>query len=74
MGYPTKVQQITRKNSKQFYISFPQALARAMGFEKGEQVEWEVKDKNTLILKRVTKRGGETCRERKSSTISCSAT
>jgi antitoxin component of MazEF toxin-antitoxin module len=56
MGYPTKVQQITRKNSKQFYISFPQALARAMGFEKGEQVEWEVKDKNTLILKRVTKK------------------
>jgi len=56
MGYPTKVQQITRKNSKQYYISFPQALARAMGFEKGEQVEWEVKDKNTLILKRVTKK------------------
>ncbi len=56
MGYPTKVQQITRKNSKQFYISFPQALARAMGFEKGEQVEWEVKDKNTLILKKVTKK------------------
>jgi hypothetical protein len=27
-----------------------------MGFEKGEQVEWEVKDKNTLILKRVTKK------------------
>jgi len=56
MGYPTKVQQITRKNSKQFYISFPQALARAMGFEKGEQVEWEVKDRNTLILKRVKKK------------------
>jgi len=56
MGYPTKVQQIMRKNSKQFYISFPQALAQAMGFEKGEQVEWEVKDRNTLILKRVTKK------------------
>ena len=56
MGYPTKVQQITRKNSKQYYISFPQALARAMGFEKGEQVEWEVKDKNTLILKRVARK------------------
>jgi len=56
MGYPTKVQQITRKNSKQFYISFPQALAQAMGFEKGEQVEWEVKDRHTLILKRVAKK------------------
>lgn len=56
MGYPTKVQQITRKNSKQYYISFPQALARAMGFEKGELVEWEVKDKNTLILKRAARK------------------
>jgi len=55
MGYPTKIQQITRKNSTQFYISFPQALARAMGFEKGETVEWVVKDKDTLLLKRARK-------------------
>lgn len=55
MGYPTRVQQITRKNSNQFYISFPQALARAMGFKKGEVVEWEVKDRSTLVLKRVKK-------------------
>jgi len=58
MGYPTKVQQITRKNSKQYYISFPQALARAMGFEKGEPVEWEVKDRDTLILKRAKRKRG----------------
>jgi bifunctional DNA-binding transcriptional regulator/antitoxin component of YhaV-PrlF toxin-antitoxin module len=58
MGYPTKVQQITRKNATQFYISFPQALARAMGFEKGEVVEWEVKDKDTLVLKRAKKGRG----------------
>lgn len=56
MGYPTRIQQITRKNSTQFYISFPQALARSMGFSKGESVEWEVKDKDTLILRR-TKKG-----------------
>ena len=55
MGYPTKIQQITRKTSKQFYISFPQALAQAMGFKKGEVVEWEVEDKDTLVLKRVRK-------------------
>lgn len=55
MGYPTKIQQITRKNSTQFYISFPQVLARSMGFKKGELVEWEVKDKDTLILKRTRK-------------------
>lgn len=55
MGYPTKVQQITRKNSSQFYSSFPHALAQAMGFKKGEVVEWEVKDRNTLVLRRVKK-------------------
>lgn len=55
MGYSTKIQQITRKNSSQFYISFPQALAQAMGFKKGEVVEWEVKDRNTLVLRRVKK-------------------
>jgi len=55
MGYPTKVQQITRKNANQFYISFPQALAQAMGFKKGELVEWEVRDKDTLVLKRAKK-------------------
>ena len=55
MGYPTKVQQITRKNSNQFYISFPQALAQAMSFKKGEVVEWEVEDKDSLVLKRVKK-------------------
>ena len=55
MGYPTKVQQISRKNSNQFYISFPQALVQAMGFKKGEVVEWEVKDKDSLLLKRAKK-------------------
>jgi len=55
MGYPTKVQQITRKNLSQFYISFPKALAQAMGFKKGEVVEWVVKDGNTLVLRRVKK-------------------
>ena len=52
MGYPTKVQLINRKTSEQWYINFPAALAQACGFFKGEIVEWEVHDKNTLILKR----------------------
>jgi hypothetical protein len=29
-----------------------------MGFEKGEVVEWEVKDKDTLVLKRAKKGRG----------------
>ncbi len=56
MGYPTKVQLIKRKNSKQFYISFPSALAQSMEFRKGELVEWVIKDRNTLILRRFKKK------------------
>lgn len=52
MGYPTKVQLISRKASEQYYINFPSALAQAMEFSKGENVEWIVADKGNLILTR----------------------
>ena len=53
MGFPTKVQLIKRKASEQWYINFPAALAQACEFVKGEIVEWVVKDKHTLVLKRL---------------------
>lgn len=52
MGFPTKVQLISRKNSQQYYINFPSAVAQAMEFSKGETVEWIVHDKAHLILAR----------------------
>lgn len=52
MGFPTRVQLIRRKASEQWYINFPAALAQACEFVKGEVVEWVVKDKNHLLLKR----------------------
>jgi len=52
MGYPTKVQLINRKRSKQWYINFPSAIAQAMEFERGEVVEWILEDKANLILHR----------------------
>ncbi len=52
MGFPTKVQLIQRKKSEQWYINFPSAVAQAMGFVKGESVEWIVEDKANLILHR----------------------
>jgi hypothetical protein len=52
MGFPTKVQLIDRKASKQWYINFPSAVAQAMEFNKGEAVEWIVVDKAHLILSR----------------------
>ena len=53
MGYPTKVQLIKRKESEQWYINFPSAVARAMEFERGEIVEWIIEDKGQLVLQRV---------------------
>jgi hypothetical protein len=52
MGFPTKVQLIDRQGSQQWYINFPSALAQACEFLRGEVVEWIVKDKSTLILRR----------------------
>jgi len=52
MGYPTKVQLIKRKGSRQWYVNFPAVLAQAMEFEKGETVEWVIKDRYALTLQR----------------------
>jgi hypothetical protein len=53
MGYPTKVQLIKRKESEQWYINFPTAVARAMDFVRGETVEWSIEDRKQLILNRL---------------------
>lgn len=52
MGFPTKVQLIKRKASEQWYINFPSAIAQAMEFTRGEEVEWIVEDKSLLALRR----------------------
>ncbi len=53
MGYPTKVQLIKRKESEQWYINFPTAIAQAMEFERGETVEWTIEDRAHLLLRRL---------------------
>jgi hypothetical protein len=52
MGFPTKVQLISREKSEQWYINFPAALAQACEFVRGEVVEWVVEDKFNLVLRR----------------------
>jgi len=52
MSFPTKVQQIKRKNSEQWYINFPSAVAQMMDFSKGEVVHWSLHDRATLVLQR----------------------
>jgi hypothetical protein len=51
--YPIKVQAIRSKGQQpRFYITFPLALAAAIGIEPGETVHWELLDRGELHLVR----------------------
>jgi antitoxin component of MazEF toxin-antitoxin module len=52
MGYPVKLQKVERPTNRSFYINLPAALADAFQLVKGEDLEWFIEDKNTLILRR----------------------
>jgi len=52
MGYPTKIQLISRQKGNQWYVNFPNALAKAMNFQKGETVEWDVESIKSLRMVR----------------------
>ena len=53
MGFLSKVQVIERaNNTRQFYLICPAPLAQALELQKGEEIEWVVEDKATLIVKR----------------------
>jgi hypothetical protein len=56
MGYRVKIQKVERPTNRSFYLNFPLVLAEAMGVEKGEEFEWVVEDRNTLVLNRVKPR------------------
>ena len=53
MGYLTKIQKVERPTNQSYYANIPTAVAQSMGIEKGEEFEWEIEDKNLLLLKRV---------------------
>lgn len=52
MGYKTKIQLIKRKESEQWYVNFPTQVAQVMEFQRGEEFEWILVDKNTMKLRR----------------------
>lgn len=53
MGYVIKVQKVERPTNRSFYLNLPAVLAEALDIQKGEQLEWSIEDKNTLILSRL---------------------
>ena len=53
--YPLRVQAIrSRGQQPRLYVSFPLALAAAIGLEPGEMVQWELLDRGELHLVRPT--------------------
>ena len=52
MGYLVKLQKVERPTNRSFYVNLPAALADAIDLDKGEELEWFIEDKNTLILRR----------------------
>jgi len=62
MGCKTRIQLIERKNSKQWYVNFPMAIAQAMEFEKGEGFEWIIIDKDKMLLRRLKNHDNKTKR------------
>ena len=55
MGYLIKVQKVQRPTNRSYYVNLPVVLAEAISLQKGEEREWSMEDKNTLILSRVKK-------------------
>jgi hypothetical protein len=53
MAYLTKLQVIQRGGqNRQYYLICPAPLAAALEMEKGEELEWVIKDRNTFEIRR----------------------
>ena len=55
MAYLSKLQVIQRGGqNRQYYLICPAPMAAALEMEKGEQLEWVIKDRNTFEIRRVS--------------------
>ncbi len=54
MAYLSKLQVIQRGGqNRQYYLICPAPLAAALELEKGEELQWVIKDRNTFEIRRV---------------------
>lgn len=54
MAYLSKLQVIQRGGqNRQYYLICPAPVAAALEMEKGEALEWVIKDRNTFEIRRV---------------------
>lgn len=64
MGYLSKLQVIQRgAHNRQYYLICPAPLAAALELQKGESLEWIIKDQRTFEIRRVQARTGRSRRE-----------
>ena len=55
MSYPLRVQAIrSRGQTPRLFVTFPLALAAAIGLGPGDEVQWELLDRGELHLVRLT--------------------
>lgn len=52
MAYTSKLQVIERGQNRQYYLICPAPLAAALEMEKGESLEWVLKDRYTFEIRR----------------------
>ena len=52
-GYAIKVQKVERPTNRSYYVNLPVVLAEALEIGKGEELQWLIEDKNTLLLCRI---------------------
>ena len=52
MGYKVKLQKVSRPTNNTFFVTLPVVLVETMNLVKGEEFEWLLEDKNTLVLRR----------------------
>lgn len=53
MGYLSKLQVIERgAHNRQYYLICPAPLAAALELQKGEALEWIIKDRHTFEIRR----------------------
>jgi hypothetical protein len=55
--YPVKVQAIHWKGrTDRFYVFIPLPLAAAIGLEADEEIQWSLRDRETLFVQRMAPR------------------
>jgi antitoxin component of MazEF toxin-antitoxin module len=52
MGYKVKLQKVSRPTNNTFFVTLPVVLVKTMELVKGEEFEWLLEDKKTLVIRR----------------------